>query len=449
MSKKILVIGAGRSASSLIDYVLNHSQQEDWQVKVGDYNEAIAKEKVGDHPRGTGIKFDVYNEEKRKALIGEADLVISMLPPPMHPIVARDCLDDKTHLVTASYVSNEMLALDAEAKAAGVLFLNEIGADPGIDHLSAMEMIDKVKSRGATIRAFRSYCGALVAPASNNIWGYKFTWAPRNIILAGQGTAKYLKDGNIQFLPYWRLFQRKDEVRIPGYGKFEAYANRNSLVYREAYGLNDTATIYRATLRYPGFLALWNAFIQLGLTDASYVIQDSESMSYRDFLFSFVQKQPGKSWEESLAAVLGVSPESELMDKLRALDLMSNTVPGLKDASPADFLQDILMKKWVFEDDDRDLVVMQHQLDYEENGEDYRLQSSMGIMGTDEVHTAISRTVGIPAAIAAKMILQGKISETGVRIPNFKSIYEPVLEELKSFGIDFVEEHITLGPQDA
>ena len=443
--KKVLVIGAGRSATTLIKYLLDHAEVEDWQVTVGDYQEELAVEKVGGHPRGRAIRFDVFDDENRKKEIGDADLVISLLPPHMHVIPAKDCIADKTHLVTASYVSEEMAELDEAAREADILILNEVGADPGIDHMSAMEMIHGVKAKGGKVGAFRSYCGALVTPESANLWGYKFTWAPRNIILAGQGIAKYLRQGIVKYLPYHHLFRRTDVITVPGLGDFGAYANRDSLKYAPLYDLDDAHTLYRATLRFPGFCAMWNAFVEIGMTDSKYVLPNSEGLSFRDFLFSYINVLPGKTDRESLAVFLKTTSDDPVVEKLVAVGMLSEETYPKAGASPADILEYILLRKWVFEDDDVDMVVMQHQLEYELNGKKYLLKSSMVDKGRDHDHTAISRTVGLPAAMSARYILRGEVSERGVHIPNFKNIFAPVMRELEKYEISFVEEEEELG----
>lgn len=442
--KKILVIGAGRSATTMIKYLLDHADVEDWEVTVADYNGDLAAEKVGDHPRGRAIQFDVFKDDQRRTEIKAADLVISLLPPHMHMIPAMDCLALKTHLVTASYVADEMAELDEEVKAAGLIFLNECGADPGIDHMSTMEMVESVRNRGGVVRKFRSYCGALVDPSCNNMWGYKFTWAPRNIILAGQGIAKYMRNGAVKFLPYHQVFRRTDVIDVPGHGKFEAYANRNSLKYAPKYGIKGAETLYRATLRTPGFPRMWNAFVFIGLTDDTYKLKKSAGMTYRDFLFTYINDLPGRTDEESIAAFLETTPDDELIRKIVALDLLSDRKIPLEEASPADILEHILLEKWVFEEDDIDMLVMQHQIEWEKDGERFLLVSSMVDKGRDHDHTAISRTVGLPVAIAARMILNGKVSVRGVRIPVSKDIYAPVLEELEKYDIRFITEEKAL-----
>ena len=262
---KLLVIGAGRSSGSLIEYLLNQSVAHNWQVTVADMDIRLAEEKLNKHPNGTAISFDIKNEEQRQAIIQTHDFVVSMLPAFMHGDVARDCVSFGKHLATASYVSADMKALDTEAKSKGLLLLNECGLDPGIDHASAMKLIDEIKQQGGKITSFKSYCGGLVAPESNdNPWGYKFSWNPRNVILAGQGTAQFLQNGELSFIPYNRLFTQTETVTVEGYGEFDAYANRDSVSYRDIYGLQGINTMLRGTLRQRGYCKAWSVFVKLG-----------------------------------------------------------------------------------------------------------------------------------------------------------------------------------------
>lgn len=437
--KRILVIGAGRSASTLIKYLLDQAEQENWIVTVGDFNLELAREKVGAHPRGKAIRLDINDQTQRAQQILEADLVISLLPPHMHILPARDCLAYRTHLVTASYIASELDALQNAVKDAGLTFINELGADPGIDHMSAMELINRVKAKGGRITGFISACGALISPEHNNIWGYKFTWSPKNIILAGQGVAKYVRNGRFKYLPYQRLFARTQTLNFPGHGQFEAYANRDSLKYQSLYGLEGVETLVRATVRMPGFCRGWNVFVNLGMTDDSYLMPHSEDFSYSDFLFSFINEEPGLSREESFAKFLGVELDDPFLEKFRWLDLLSDEKIGIQNASPAAILQHILERKWVFDDDDQDMLVMQHILEYELEGKKRKITSSMLVKGEDQTHTAISKTVGLPAGMGAKLILQGKFSHPGVIVPVYPGLYEPVLRELEEYGIGFEE----------
>ena len=282
---KILVIGAGRSTVSLIDYLLKNSTTYDWRITVADVDIKLAQDKVLGQANGSAISFDIKNEEKRRAVIADHDFIISMLPAFMHGDVARDCVEFGKHLATASYVSADMLALDKEAKSKNILLLNECGLDPGIDHASAMKLIDEIKHQGGEIVSFKSYCGGLVAPESNdNPWGYKFSWNPRNVILAGQGTAQYLLDGELKFLPYNRLYSETNVIEMAGYGKFDAYANRDSIGYIDSYGLNNIKTMIRGTLREHGYCKAWNVFVKLGLTDDSSKITHSNKLTYSSLM---------------------------------------------------------------------------------------------------------------------------------------------------------------------
>lgn len=466
--KHILLLGAGRSASTLIKYLLDNSHKEGWKINVADISLELAKQKTNNHPNAHPIAFDVNNEQQRVSEIGKVDLVISMLPATMHLAVAKECLRQKKDLVTASYVSAQMKALDADAKKAGVIFLNEIGLDPGIDHLSAMKVIDEVKAKGGMMVTFKSYCGGLVAPESNdNPWGYKFTWNPRAVVMAGQSgdsagaTAQYLQDGKIKYVPYTRLFSNVETISIDGHGKFEAYANRDSLSYMELYGLNDVKNMLRGTLRMPGFCRAWNTFIQLGLTDDNCKVSDSENTTYAELIESFLPSpRPSprgrgskgvSSVKKKLAKFLKEKDNSPVMKKLDWLGIFKKQKIGLKDSSPAEILLDLLMKKWSLKDKDKDMVVMQHEFKYhlsprpplprERGRKPQRITSSLAVIGDDQVNTAMSKTVGLPLGISTKMILNGKINLKGVHIPTVKEIYDPVLEELENFGIRFIEKH--------
>ncbi|MCE3278150.1 MAG: saccharopine dehydrogenase [Bacteroidetes bacterium] len=438
--KNILVIGAGRSASSLIKYLLDHSTEEKWQVTVADVSLDLVKLKTKDHPNSRAIAFDINNDQQREEEISYADLVISMLPASMHMNVANDCVKFKKHLATASYVSKEMAALDKEAKEAGIILMNEIGLDPGIDHASAMKIIDEIHEAGGELTSFKSYCGGLVSPESNdNPWGYKFSWNPRNVILAGQGTAQYIEKGQYKYIPYNRLFTQTDTIEIEGHGKFDAYANRDSLSYRHFYDIDKIPTMLRGTLRMPGYCKAWNVFIKLGLTDDSYKIEASETLTYPQLLEAFLPE--GKqSTKEKLVAFMGNEMDAEVMSKIEWLGLFENTKIGIADASPAQILQHLLEEKWKLQEHDKDMIVMQHQFKYiSADKKDKTILSSLVVKGEDQIYTAMAKTVGLPLAITAKLILQNKIDARGVTIPTTKEIYLPLLRELESFGVKFEE----------
>jgi len=439
--KKIFLIGAGLSASTLINYLLDNSEEHDWKLRVGDYSLETATKKINGHKNAEAIKFDVYDEQQRDVEIKNADIVISMLPARMHHMVAELCVKHKKDMVTASYVSEELKAMKDEVEKSGILILNEIGVDPGIDHMSAMQVIDRIKDKGGKITAFRSYTGGLVAPKfDNNPWNYKFTWNPRNVVVAGQGSAaQIIVNGKYKYIPYHRLFKRISRTEVLDYGEFEIYPNRDSLKYRKTYNLEGIPTMIRGTMRRPGFSKAWNIFVQLGATDDTYTIEDSENMTYREFINSFLKYDPVLSVEEKMCKVFNIDEDSNIMYKFRWLGVFKKEKIGLKKATPAQILQKILVDKWVFEEYDRDMIVMQHKFEYELDNKYYEIVSSLAFEGKDYTNTAMSSTVGLPVGIAVKMILTGKVKAKGIHVPVSKSIYEPILEELKNYDIDFIE----------
>ena len=444
--KKILLLGAGRSASSLITYLITNATAENWQITIGDISVTHLRPVLEPYSFTKAIIFDVHDATQRAAEVGKADLVISLLPAVFHIEVAKECLKQHKNLITASYVSPAFLELHQEAQEKDLTFLMESGLDPGIDHMSAMAIIRRIKAEGGKLISFKSFTGGLVAPESDtNPWRYKFTWNPRNVVLAGQGTAKYIKNGSYKYIPYHQLFTRTDEFYVEGYGHFEGYANRDSLSYREPYGLQDIPTMLRGTLRRPGYCEAWNVFVQLGLTDDSYTLEDSENMTYRSYLEAFLPPiAEGQSMEECLSLYLGISMDGEIMQKLSWLGLFDETPVVLAGATPAQVLEKILKEKWTLSPGDKDMIVMQHLFEYELNGEKREITSSLVALGEDEVQTAMAKTVGLPVGILAKLMLQGRISHRGVVIPIFPELYEPVLEELKEYGIDFVEQERVL-----
>jgi saccharopine dehydrogenase (NADP+, L-glutamate forming) len=438
--RKIVLIGAGRSSSCLIRYLLEHSEKENWTLIVADVSEHFALQKTGGHPRSRAIKFDINDEVNRTSIISEADVVISMLPAHMHLPVAIECLKQKKHLLTASYVSPEMQALNNAAELSGVLFLNECGLDPGLDHMSAMKIIDEIKSEGGEFDSFKSYTGGLVAPESNdNPWGYKFSWNPRNVILAGQGTARFIEKGNYKYVPYNRLFKSATPVYIDGV-EYGGYANRDSLSYRKHYGLENIPTMIRGTLRYGGYCSAWDIFIQLGLTDDTFTIEDSAHLTYKQLVEAFIPSYiRGTDVAARLAAFTGYGVESNEMKMFEWTGMLSDEVIGLNAATPAQIIQHLLELKWKLKPEDIDLIVMQHLFDYKIGDKNFHLSSSLCIKGEDGTYTAMAKTVGLPMAIATRLLLAGKINLTGVKIPVQKQIYLPVLEELASLGIKFNE----------
>jgi len=427
----------------LIKYLLDNAEQENWEVTIGDVDTGQVNKKINGHPRGKALKMDIFDDEQRAREIKNADIVISMLPARFHHLVAKCCVRFGKDMVTASYVSDEVKAMNEEAKEKGIILLNEIGLDPGIDHMSAMRVVDDIKASGAKMLAFRSSTGGLVAPKyDNNPWNYKFTWNPRNVVLAGQGGAVFIRKGMYKHIPYHRLFLRTGRINIDAYGEFEVYPNRDSLKYRGEYHLEDIPTMYRGTIRRPGFARTWNLLVQLGLTDDSFVMEKSEELSNRDFVNTFLRYEVDIPVEKKVAGYLGISEDSHDMYKLRWLGLFDDTKHGLKNATPAQLLQKILEEKWQLDPDDKDMIVMQHQFVFEKDGKKKEITSTMVVEGKDSVHTSMAQTVGLPVGIATKMILNGDIVATGIHIPTSRLIYKPVLEELENYGIRFVEKEI-------
>lgn len=440
--RNILIIGAGRSATSLIEYLANKAKQEDLMLHIGDIDTAKIEKLFGDNSRINIFKFDVFNETQRNEKVAASDIVISMLPASLHFELAKTCIAHKKHMVTASYVSKEMQALHDNAVENNLVFMNEIGLDPGIDHMSAMQVIDRIRKQGGKILSFESFCGGLVAPDyDDNLWNYKFTWNPRNVVLAGQGgAAEFIQEGTYKYIPYHRLFRRTEFLEVEGYGLFEAYANRNSLAYQSVYGLENALTLYRGTMRRVGFSRAWNMFVQLGMTDDSYTIQNSEDMTYREFVNLFLPYSPTDSVELKVRYNLRIDQDDIMWAKLEELNLFTDEKTiGITNATPAEALQAILMDKWSLKPDDKDMIVMYHKFGFELNGKKSQIDSTMVCMGEDQIHTAMAKTVGLPVAMATLAILNGKITTPGVLRPIAKEVYEPILAELKEYGIEFHE----------
>ena len=440
--RKILIIGAGKSTAQLIKYLCNKSQDEHLQLLVADRILEQANKACATHPNTQAVQLSIDDAAAREKCINEADIIISMLPAALHIEVARDCLKFGKSMVTASYISDAMLSLDDEVKAKGLVFMNEIGLDPGIDHMSAMQVIDRIGDAGGKMLLFESFCGGLVAPQSDtNLWNYKFTWNPRNVVLAGQGgAAEFIQEGTYKYIPYHRLFRRTEFLDVEGYGRFEAYANRNSLKYRSIYGLDDILTLYRGTIRKVGFSRAWNLFVQLGMTDDSYTLQDTETMSYREFTNLFLPYSPTDSVELKLRHGLKIDQDDLLWDKLLELDLFNDHKQlGLKNASPAQCLQRILEDQWTLAPEDKDMIVMYHKFGYELNGEKKQIDATMVLEGENQTYTAMAKTVGLPVGIAALKILNGQITKPGVQLPIDREVYQPILDELTEYGIRFKE----------
>jgi saccharopine dehydrogenase-like NADP-dependent oxidoreductase len=440
--KNLLVIGAGRSATVFINYILEQAKDNNFMVTVADANLEQVQRKINNHPNGRAAWLDASRHNDRRDLIQRHDVVVSLLPPQMHLEVAQDCIVMGKHMVTASYVSKQVFRLGDEARQRALVFMNELGLDPGIDHMSAMQRIHAIQKKGGTITSFYSYTGGLVAPESDdNPWHYKFSWNPRNVVLAGQGTAQFLEDNKLKYIPYRRLFRQYRLIDIPGIGPFEVYANRDSLMYRDAYGLGNIKTMLRGTIRAKGFCDAWNALVRIGLTDATFPIVDSDKLTYHDLMEAFLGiSQHTGSVKDRMAKLLEVDPEGEIMQKLEWLGLFSKKRIKVKDATPALILENLLLEKWAMKPSDKDMVIMQHVFEYDLNRKKKKLTSTLVMKGENSEHTAMSKLVGLPLGIFVKLLMQGKIATTGVNIPTMPEVYEPIMAELETLGISFMEE---------
>lgn len=425
MMRNILILGAGKSSIALIDYLVEHAAAQQWQVTVADITADLAQQKTKGREHTFALGFDLNNDTERQSLISKADIVISMLPAALHLTVAKDCLALKKNLVTPSYISDAMKALSADVEAAGLIFMNEMGLDPGLDHMSAMQLIDELKAKGATITGFASHCGGLVAPESDdNPWHYKFTWNPRNVILAGQGEGgiHYLHDGKKVELKYEELFAATSILDVD-HQLFESYPNRDSLKYISEYGLDGVDTMYRGTLRIPPFSKGWKMLVDMGMTRE-------------------VETSTNELLEHIIAELKHIAnADNSTKDELLQSIGLVNALQSHRDETiiPAKFLQTLLEQQWKMNEGDKDMVVMIHEIDYTEAGEEKQVQSSFVYIGKDAEHTAMAITVGLPVAIVTKMVLNGDIKRKGVLMPKYAEIYNPVLEELKGYGIKFTE----------
>lgn len=498
--RQILLFGAGKSATALIEYFLVNALAENWRLTVVDAVLETVQEKLGNSSHGNALAFDIKDDEKRKATIAEADIVISLMPPFLHSLIANDCLAAKKHLLTASYVDEKIENLAPEIEAAGLLFLCEMGLDPGIDHMSAKKLIDDIRAEGGTITSFYSHCGGLVAPESDdNPWHYKISWNPRNVVLAGKAGAIFKQEGETKELAYEELFADKRYVAIPGGELLCWYPNRDSLSYIPLYGLEDCETFIRTTLRHPDFIYGWKNLIDLKLTGEEKLYR-TEGKSLMQFFKEHMELNGFSDWLqqklheqfdstktllselvnlvrlEEEAAEKGIEPVEEFMMVNDNGDLQNIDIDSLKvnaaatladrmhdanltlkqlfylgmddeetilnpgECSAADVLQIALEKKLMLQPGDKDLVVMMHEIEYELEGAKHKATSSLIQKGEDDKHTAMSKTVGLPLGIAAKLILNGQLNLKGLHIPIMKEIYEPVLSELEQQGIIFQEE---------
>ncbi len=443
--KTILILGAGLSSSTLISYMLENAVKSNWRIRLGDVSVDLARKKISDHPRGEALFFNADDPAQTRLEISNADIVISMLPAKFHHGIALECVKYGKNMVTASYITPEIDSLDRAAREKGVILLNETGVDPGIDHMSAMQIIHRIREYGDRLIAFESATGGLILPSSvHNPWNYKFTWNPGNVVLAGQKGARFMHNGKFKYIPYHKIFSRFEVIDIPGYGQFEVYPNRDSLKYQDVYGLSDLTTMFRGTIRRPGFCEAWDSLVQLGATDDSYTMEGTERMTFREFTNSFLAYNMVDPVEKKVADYLQLPYNSKVMEKLEWLGLFDDEVIGIPGLTPARALQHILERKWTMDPDDKDMIIMQHQFDYIRLGRHRKRYSTLVVEGENTRLSAMAKCVGLPVAITSRLILEGKIDLKGVQLPVHKQIYEPVLHELAGYGIRFEENDITV-----
>lgn len=498
--KQVLLFGAGKSATVLIDYLLSQARQENWELTVADASLQLATEKLKGSAYGRAVSLDVTDTARREELVQQADIVISMLPPVLHREVAKDCIRFSRHLLTASYVDGDLKQMAGEIREKGLLFLCEMGLDPGIDHMSAMQLIDTIREQGGHISSFRSHCGGLVAPESDdNPWHYKISWNPRNIVLAGKAGAVYRENNQEKQVPYEELFNTENVVEIPGIGDLSWYANRDSLSYLPLYGLQDIATFLRTTLRHPDFMYGWKNLVDLKFTDevqqydtdgktlAEAFKEHMDSHQFSDWLqkklkdrladsklmlenlmkLMEVEEKAGEQGFEIPGSFMAADEKGNIeeiaLDELknRSASCLAYTMHqanltlrqlfflGLDDVitkvnkgrcSAADILQFALENKLALQPHDKDMIVMLHELEYELEGQKKSIRSSLVVTGENNLHTAMAKTVGLPLGIATKLILNGQLPLRGLHIPTAKAIYDPVLKELETYGIRFRED---------
>jgi len=434
--KKVLILGAGMVVKPIVSYLLDKG----YHVTVATRTKSKADAMIGDHPNGTALAWTVDDEETLDRLVKEHDLSVSLLPYAYHVMVAKKCIEHKKNMVTTSYVKPEMKALDQQAKDAGILILNEIGLDPGIDHMSAMRIIDNVHNKGGEIEEFYSFCGALVAPeVEMNPFKYKFTWAPKGVVMAGNNDGNYLRNGKTTYVPTEDLFKNPIHVDFPKIGDLEVYPNRDSLPYLELYGIPEAKTMFRGTFRYDKWCEILDAFKAISLI--SYDKFDMSGMTYADFMAKMINADSAENIKNKTAEKLGIAADSNPVVAMEWLGLFSNEAMNRTEDSPFEVTSDLMLDKMMIGEDERDMVVMQHTFVAKYGEKREVIKSRMLDFGTLKTDTSIARTVALPAACAVDMILQGEIKSTGVHIPVIGEIYNPVLDQLETMDIRMEEEY--------
>ncbi|MEP7253223.1 MAG: saccharopine dehydrogenase C-terminal domain-containing protein [Ginsengibacter sp.] len=439
--KSIVIFGAGKSATYLIEYLCKYCDENAVALTVCDAELEMAKSKIRESTSARAVSVDITNDEERHLLVQNADIAISMLPPHLHFLVAKDCVAFSKHLLTASYVDDNIKSLQKEIEEKKLLFLCEMGLDPGIDHMSAMKMIDRIKADGSAIHSFKSHCGGLVAPENDdNPWHYKITWNPGNIVMAGSAGAVYKNAGQVVNIHYKEVFNDCQEVSVPGLFELAWYPNRDSLSYIETYGLQQANTFIRTTLRFPSFCRGWNKIVNLGFTSKDDFDQIKNCKTYSEWFDSKVNSSSGKAFQDDNDNFF----DKEFSDQIEYLGLRSDEVIPQHFNCSAAIIQQLLETRLAIHAHEKDMIVMLHEIGYSLNGKNKMIASSLVVKGEDQLHTAMAKTVGLPLGIAAKLIVEGKINLTGLHIPVLPEIYMLVLEELEHHNIKFHEEETNL-----
>ena len=440
--KNILLFGAGKSSTILIDFLGKSCLEKNWKLQICDANFSLAQSKSSPFSCAEAISFDIKDNPKRQQLISGADIVISMLPPSLHFLVAKDCLTFSKNLLTASYIDTNVRSLSDEIEAKGLLFIGEMGLDPGIDHMSAMRIINEIKSKGGTITSFNSHCGGLMAPESDdNPWHYKITWNPINVVAAGSSGAFYKKDGEIVEVLYSKVFADENQlVQVPDIGSLAWYPNRDSLSYVDTYRLHGIRTFIRTTLRYPSFCRGWNKIVHLDLTNKNDHEEIKSCKTFQDWFElkkkKLIQNEDDFKEKDFL--------DNEFLEQIDFIGLQSQEHLPEPVSNSASLLQFLLEKNLAMKADDKDMIIMLHEIQFELNGKNKQTRSCLTVKGKDKTHTAMAKTVGLPLGIAATLILENKINLTGLHIPVIPEIYQPVLHQLELNGIKFNEETIDI-----
>lgn len=437
----VLIAGAGKSSSWVIDYMLKNAKNK-WEVIVMDTNEELIHEKLNHHPKGIAAVVDIHDEQKRQVFIQQADIVLSLMPPDLHIILAKDCLKFKKNLITSSYVSDEMRAMDEEVRKAGLLFMCEMGLDPGIDHMSAAKLIKGIQRIAGVVTSFKSACGGLMAPESDdNPWQYKICWNPRNVVTSGKDGAVWLENGKVSEIGYDAVFEHPKKIKIDPLGTFSTYPNRNSLQYKALYQIEDVTTLMRSTIRHSAFIKGWNYMVKAGLTNVDDEI-DAEELTYA----GWVALKTGLPEDDDLIQRFRekFQVDAKTMKMLEWLRIFeARLINGAKETSSATILQNLLERRWKMNAIDKDMVVMQHEIEYERKGQQNKVVSTMVAYGEDKMYSAMAKTVGLPMGILARKILNKEINIShlsGVHIPVMPEVFSPVLRELAKHGVEFIEQ---------